>query len=56
MVSSRESRRNRLNFAISTQVSLSIIPALPSIHKMRANQRWLMALNAQKYEPNGAER
>jgi len=46
MSSPRESRRNRLNFATSTHVPLSAIPAPLNVQKMQANQRSSLASGA----------
>jgi len=54
MVSPRESRRNRLNFATSAQVPLSVIPAPLSVQKckpisaqrQKMREEWHSALNS----------
>ena len=48
MVSPRESIRNRLNFATSAQVPLSVVPAPFSVQKMREEWRSTLASGAQR--------
>ena len=48
IVSPRESRRNRFNFATLAQVPLSVILAPLSVQKLRANQRSALASGAQR--------